>query len=56
MQETMSFPKAVRGRNQNGWKTRSSEGLIAELETGPRSETHSFFVFFFAKNFCQEAY
>lgn len=34
--ETMSFPKAARGKNQNSWKARSLEGLTAELEIGPR--------------------
>lgn len=51
--ETMSFPRAARGKNQNSWKARSSVGLIAELETGPRSCN---FVFFFAEKFCEEAY
>lgn len=35
--ETMSLPKAARGKNQNSWEARSSEELIGKLETGPRS-------------------
>lgn len=34
--ETALFPEAARIKNQNSWKARSSEKLIAELETGPR--------------------
>lgn len=34
--ETTLLPKAARIKNQNSWKARSSEKLIAEPERGPR--------------------